>query len=268
MFNLIIQSAMSVLLIQAADDLPRVDLHVHLDSGGNPSAAMKPAEAAELSRKMGVRFGVLGEGGCTGEIHDDESLRRFLDGFAGASLFRGLQVYGFDWPRCLSKGNLAQLDYVAADALVFPDNNGNTVRLWLPGVAFADPQDFMDRYVDFNVKVLSQPIQVWANPTFLPISLQSKYDELWTQARMQRVISAAVGSGIAIEINARYRIPSPAFIRKAKAAGARFTFGSNAHIKGMGEIDFCIETALSSGLSGKDIWLPPQGPGIERDRRK
>lgn len=260
MFNFIIQSAMSVLLIQATDDLPRVDLHVHLDSGQSPSTAMRPAEAAELSRKMGVRLGVLGEGGCTGEIHNDETLRRFLDGFAGVALYRGIQVYGFDWPRCLSKENLAQLDYIAADALVFPDRDGKSVRLWLPGVEFADPQDFMERYVDYNVRVLSQPIQVWANATFLPIGLQSRYDELWTPARMERVIAATVRNGVAIEINARYRIPSPAFIRKAKAAGAKFTFGSNAHIKGMGEIDFCIETALSSGLSGKDIWLPPPKP--------
>jgi hypothetical protein len=256
MMSLLVHLFVSASLVLAADDLPRVDLHVHLDSEQNPTVAIKPSEAADLSRKLGVRLGVLGEGGCVGEIHDDKTLRAFLDGFAGVELFRGLQIYGFDWPRCFSKDNLAQLDYIAADALVFPDRNGKSVRLWLPGVEFADPQDFMDRYVEFNVKVLAQPIQIWANATFLPISLQSRYEELWSDARMERVIGAAVRNGIAIEINARYRIPSARFIRKAKAAGAKFSFGSNAHIRGMGEIGYCLDTARSCGLSGKDIWLP------------
>jgi histidinol phosphatase-like PHP family hydrolase len=114
----------------------------------------------------------------------------------------------------------------------------------------------MNRYVDYNLRVLGQPIQVWANPTYLPESLQSRYDELWTPERMDKVIAAAVNNNVAIEINAHFRIPSTAFIRRAKAAGAKFSIGSNRHVNGIGEIDYCLRTARECGLTAKDIYLP------------
>jgi hypothetical protein len=244
--------------LAAADDLPRVDLHVHIDSDVDPSKSLKPSEAAALSEKLGVKFGVLGEGGCRGDIHDNATLARFIDSLAGLPVYRGLQVYGFDWPRCLSKENLNRLDYIAADALIFPDRSGKSIRLWLPGVRFDDPQQFMDDYVDYTVRILSQPIQVWANPTYLPDSLRSEYDTLWSQQRMRRVIDAAVKNHVAIEINSRFRIPSAAFVRLAKASGAKFTFGSNHHVEGIGDIEYSLQTARDCELKKSDIWLPPR----------
>ncbi|HWR51610.1 MAG TPA: hypothetical protein VN428_10915 [Bryobacteraceae bacterium] len=240
----------------AADDLPRVDLHVHIDSEENPAKSITPAAAAALSQKLGIKFGVLAEGGCAGDIRDDRTLEEFLRGFEGVPLYRGLQVYGFDWPRCLSKQNRAHLDYIAADALIFPDRSGKNVWLWLAGVKFDDAQDFMERYVDFNVKVLSQPIQVWTNPTYLPESLEARYAELWTPERMRRVITAAVKNRIAIELNTRFRIPSASFVRMAKDAGARFTFGSNGHVTSIGDISYGLNVARQCGLTAKDFWQP------------
>ncbi len=174
----------------AADALPRVDLHAHIDDEEQPAKRLKPVEITALSKKLHVRLGVLAEGGCAGDIHDDATLAAFLRETNGQPFWRGLQVYGFDWPGCLSKENLAGLDFLSSDAMIFTDRNGKQLWLWLPGVKFDDPQDFMDRYVDLNVRVLSQPIQVWASPTYLPESLQSQYDKLWTPARMKRVIDA------------------------------------------------------------------------------
>ncbi len=240
----------------AAQNLPRVDLHVHIDEETNSAKSITPAAAAAIAQKLGVQIGILAEGGCRGEIHDDATLEKFIDSTEGQPVYRGLQVYGFNWPTCLSQKNLSRLDYLSADALVFPDKSGKSVWLWLPGVKFDDPQDFMDRYVDFTVKILSQPIQIWSNPTYLPESLQSQYDTLWTPQRMKRVIDAVVAHHIAIELNARFRIPSATFIRKAKAAGAKFSFGSNAHIHGLGEIDFPLALAKECGLTRSDIYVP------------
>lgn len=240
----------------SAQNLPRVDLHAHIHDDEHPAQSMKPADAAALSNKLDVRFGILAEGGCGGEIHDNSTLEEFLNSVEGLPLYRGLQVYGFDWPNCLSRQNLSRLDYISADALVFPDRNGKSVFLWLPGVKFDDPQDFMERYVDFTVKILAQPIQVWANPTYLPESLQPRYDELWTAKRMQRVIDAAVKNHVAIEINSHFRIPSANFIRKAKAAGAKFSFGSNEHVHGIGNLDYPLSVAKECGLTTSDIFVP------------
>ena len=49
-----------------------------------------------------------------------------------------------------------------------------------------------------------------STPTFLPAAIAPRYDALWTEARMNRVIDAAVKNGVAIEIGARYKIPSEA----------------------------------------------------------
>lgn len=240
----------------AAQNLPRVDLHVHIHDDANPAQSLTPAGAAAIAQKLGVRFGILAEGGCAGDIHNDATLEEFINSTEGQPVYRGLQVYGFDWSKCLSEKNLSRLDYISADALVFPNGNGKNIRLWLAGVTFDDPQEFMDRYVDFNVKILSQPIQIWANPTFLPESLKSQYDQLWTPRRMKRVIDAAVAHHVAIEINSHFSIPSAAFIRQAKAAGAKFSFGSNEHVHGIGNIDYPLAVAKQCGLTRNDIYVP------------
>jgi hypothetical protein len=240
----------------AVDDLPRVDLHAHIDGETAADKSLTPAEATAVSRRLGVRLGVLGEGGCGGEIRDDRTLVAFLDSLQDQPAWRGLQVYGFQWQKCLSRTNLGRLDYIAADALIFPQADGKDVWLWRPGVRFPDAQDFMDRYVDHNVRVISQPVQIWANPTYLPETLQAKYDELWTESRMDRVIGAAVKNGVAIEINAHFQIPSVKFLKRAKAAGAKFSFGSNRHAAGIGEIDYCLRTAREVGLTAQDIYVP------------
>jgi len=248
--------ALATACLLAADDLPRVDLHAHIHGESAHDKSMTPAEATAVSRKLGVRLGILGEGGCGGDIRDDRTLAAFLDSLAGHPVWRGLQVYGFEWQRCLSKASLDRLDYIAADALIFPQPDGKNVWLWLPGVEFPDPQDFMNRYVEHNLRVISQQIQIWANPTYLPDGLQSRYDALWTEARMDQLIGAAVKNGVAIEINAHFQIPSAAFIKRAQAAGAKFSFGSNRHVDGIGEIDFCLRRARECGLTAKDIYVP------------
>jgi len=252
---MIICSLFTIACLTGADDLPRVDLHAHIHGETPKDKDMTPAEATAISRKLGVRLGILGEGGCAGEIHDDQTLVAFLDSLADQPVWRGLQVYGFDWQRCLSKANLDRLDYIATDALIFPQG-GKNIWLWLPGVKFPNPQEFMDQYVEYNLRVLAEPVQVWANPTYLPESLQADYDTLWTAVRMDRLIHAAVKNRVAIEINAHFQIPSAAFIKRAKAAGARFSIGSNRHVEGIGEIDYCLRKARECGLSAKDIFVP------------
>jgi hypothetical protein len=248
--------ALLMTVASSAQPLPRIDLHVHIDSDDHPSESLTPSQAAAIAKRLNVRFGVLAEGGCAGEIHDNATLEKFLTSMQGQPMWAGLQIYGFDWPKCLSAANLARLDYLSADALVMPEPGGKHTLLWLPNVRYADPEAFMERYVDFNVRVLSQPIQVWANPTYLPESLHGRYAELWTPARMDRVIQAAVKNNIAIEINSHFRIPSLEFLKRAKAAGAKFTFGSNAHVRGIGDIEYPLQAAREVGLTAADIFVP------------
>ena len=94
------------------------------------------------------------------------------------------------------------------------------------------------------------------NSTFLPDILQPEYDFLWTVARMDKIIEAAVDNNIAIEINARYKIPSTTLIKRAKAAGVKFSMGTNNTDKNLGTLDYAIDMIEVCGLQPNDFFKP------------
>jgi histidinol phosphatase-like PHP family hydrolase len=118
----------------------------------------------------------------------------------------------------------------------------------------------MEMYVSRIEGVMKEPIDIYANPTFLPVPLRAQYDALWTAQRMKRVIDAAIENDVAIEINNRYKIPSPAFIKAAKAAGAKFSFGTNNAEAEIGRLEYPIEMVKECDLRWQDIFVPkPDG---------
>jgi histidinol phosphatase-like PHP family hydrolase len=116
----------------------------------------------------------------------------------------------------------------------------------------------MDRYVDFHVEVMAkEPIDILANPTFLPGMLQPDFDKLWTERRMRTVIEAAKKYGVAIEVNSRYQVPRLAFLQMAKSAGLKFSFGSNMHTAdGIGNIGYCVDMYRKVGLTRGQFFRP------------
>ena len=86
--------------------------------------------------------------------------------------------------------------------------------------------------------------------------LQDEYDALWTEERMDKVIDAAVANNIAIEINARYKIPSATFIKRAKARGVTFAMGTNNTGKELGTLDYAIQMIEECGLEPGDFFKP------------
>ena len=222
---------------------PLVDFHVHLEGD------MTLEKAIKLSEMRNVKFGVVEHGGVGQPIDGDDALKRYIERLDGYPVYKGMQAEGLDWMSCFSTEVVVQLDYVLSDALTFPDTRGRRIRLWEPDVKIKDTQDFMDRYVDFNVSVISrEPIDILANSTFIPYCISNEYDAVWTETRMKSVIDAAATHEVAIEINSRYRIPNASFIQMAKKAGVRFSFGSNYHDDNIGRLDYCLEMvkALSS----------------------
>jgi histidinol phosphatase-like PHP family hydrolase len=230
--------------------IPLIDLHAHLEG------ELPVERAVQIAEERGVTLGVVEHGGRGQTIGDDEALARYVETLEAYPVYKGMQAEGLDWAQCFSETARARLDYVLSDALTFPERDGRLVRLWTSDVWIDDPQDFMDRYVDFNIQVMGTPIDILANPTFLPACIADRYDKLWTEERIERVIATAVEHGVAIEINARYRIPSAPFIRRAKKAGVRFSFGSNYHGPDVGKLAYCVQTVEECGLDREDIFLP------------
>lgn len=239
-----------------ASDLPRVDYHVHVE------AASSLDELVAISKRKGVKFGVVEHAGTKANkypalLSSDADLERHIKSLEGRPVYKGVQAEGLDWMTCFSKEMVARLDYVLTDALTMPQKNGERWELWRPWIRVDNKQDFMDRYVDFHVQVMAvEPIDILANVTFLPQCLAAEHDALWTAARMQKVIDAAVKYGVAIEINSSYLLPRVAFLEMAKGAGAKFSFGSNIRGPEVGKLDYCLAMARKVGITRKEFFAP------------
>jgi histidinol phosphatase-like PHP family hydrolase len=230
---------------------PAVDYHVHAEDGTPPERIL------ELARERGIKVGIAEHGGTFGGMTKDEDMVRFLARWAGKPVYRGMQGDGLTWPKMFSREMIAKLDYVIADAMIFPDKDGRLVELWTPAAQIPDPEDFMERYVAYNLQVMNeQPIDILASASFLPEALVPDYDKLWTGERMEKVIETARKLGVALEISGLYHIPSKKFILKAKAAGVKFSFGSNSRGKDLGNIAYSIRMAKECGLTARHMFTP------------
>jgi len=193
-------------------------------------------------------------------LETDAAVQQFLDNYEKPShTWLAMQAEGREWLDMFSEEVIAQFDYVFTDAMTWTNNNNKRMRLWIEEeTEVGDPQDFMDQLVDRTVGILeNEPIDIFVNPTYLPEEINDRYDELWTEERMDRVITALVENQVALEINNRYMIPSPAFIKRAKEAGVKFTFGTNNGGKDdLGRMEYAIEMIEECGLTGNDIWMP------------
>ena len=233
-----------------ADGYEIIDHHAHLKGG------LTMEELLEHSKATGIDYGVAFNAGMGFPITDDSTLLANYQQYKDYLVYMAMQAEGREWVTMFSKENIATFDYVFTDAMTWTDTKGRRMRLWMPEEVFVDDKDdFMDQLVGKIVGVMQdEPIDIYVNSTFLPDILQPEYDALWTAARMDKVIQAAVDNDIAIEINARYKIPSATFIKRAKAAGVKFSMGTNNTDKELGTLDYAIRMITECELAPDDFF--------------
>ena len=244
-----------MLELQAAN-FPLMNLHVHLKGG------LTLEQALETSRATGIGYGIAINLGYGFPTTNDAALLAYLDSFKGQPCFVGMQAEGREWVKLVSKEVVAKFDYVFTDSMTWTDNRGKRMRLWIPAeVDIPDKQEFMETLVDRTVRIFeTEPIDIYVNPTYLPADIVGEYDTLWTPERMQRVVDAAVKNGVAIEINGKSRLPRPAFLKLARAAGAKFSFGTNNRDPDIGDLQYCLDMARELNLTWTDMFVPkPDG---------
>lgn len=245
-----------------ANNYPVVDWHTHLKGG------LTMAEVVGRQYRTGINAGVAVNCGLGFAITNDAGIDRALAELRAEPLvFAAMQAEGREWLGMFSPEAVARFDYVFTDAMTVVDDRGKRMRLWIPEeVEVGEPEAFMEMLVERTVRILErEPVDLWVNPTFLPGSIAGDYAKLWTPARMQRVIEAAVRRGVAIEINDRFRLPSADFVRRAKQAGAKFSFGTNNGGKDdLGQLDYCVAIVRECGLEWQDMWVPGETPGRAR----
>jgi hypothetical protein len=239
----------------AAANFPLIDLHTHVRAG------MMPEQLVDHARQYGFTFGIAINCGLTEGFRDDPSINAFLDQIlptASPLVYTAMQAEGREWVDLFSDETTARFDYVFTDAMTWTNDNGKRMRLWIPQeTEVGDPQNFMDQLVDRTVKIIrDEPIDIFVNPTYLPPEIANRYDELWTVERMDAVIKALKDREVALEINNGNRIPSKAFISRAKEAGIRFTFGTNNVNANLGRMEYAIEMVEACGLEPSDMWIP------------
>lgn len=235
-------------------NVPLVDYHVHLKSGLNVEQALAK------SRRDGIQYGLAVNGGRNNTVQNDEEARRFVESLKGQPVFVALQAEGREWTQMFSHQAAALFDYIFSDSMTWTDNRGRRMRLWIPPEVgtIADPQEFLETLVERTVGILEhEPIDIYVNPTFLPDLIAKDYDRLWTEERMKKVIDAAARNQVAIEINNRYKLPGAAFLRMAKAAGCKFTFGSNnAGAGDLGRSEYGLRMVEECKLAWQDFFVP------------
>jgi hypothetical protein len=244
---------------------PVVDYHTHLKGG------LTLEQALANSRRLGIMYGIAVNGGLKFPITNDAGVLEFLASMKGTPAFIGLQGEGREWVTLFSREAIAQFDYIFTDCMTFTDDRGVRRRLWIPEEwgDLSDPQQFMEILVNRIVGILNhEPIDIHANPTFLPQPIAHDYDRLWTPERMQKVIEAAKANDVAIEINNRYRIPSAAFIQRAKNAGVKFSFGTNNGDPNLGRMEYALAMVKQCGLTRQDIFMPKADGQKAAQRRK
>jgi hypothetical protein len=231
---------------------PLIDYHVHLKGG------LTIEQAIENSQKLGINYGIAPNCGLHFPVTNDSSLYAYMKGVEGKPIFRGMQAEGREWITLFSSTAISQFDYVFTDAMTFTDNKGRRNRIWMPEEVWVEnKEEFMDMIVGKIEAIFSQePVDIYVNPTVLPASLMGEYDALWTKDRMEKVIKVLADNHIALEINARYKVPKPEMIIMAKKAGIKFTFGTNNTGNELGRLEYCLKMIDECGLKPDDIFKP------------
>jgi len=242
-------------LLEASErNMPLSDLHVHLKKG------LTMEQTLTHAREFGFTYGIAFNCGINMGFESNDSLQNFIDNYKKPpQTYLAMQAEGREWLDLFKKETIDQFDYVFTDAMTWTNDNGKRMRLWLKEeTEIGDPENFMEQLVDRIENIIGQePVDIYVNATFLPEAIQDRYDELWTEERMDRVIEVLKSNDVAMEISARYEIPSSAFIKRAKKAGVKFTFGTNnTSPDDLGRLEYCLDMMLECDLHPNDIWIP------------
>jgi histidinol phosphatase-like PHP family hydrolase len=120
------------------------------------------------------------------------------------------------------------------------------------------PDAYMDAHLDEVDRFAAEmPVDILAHPTLVPIPLRSlPAEELWTEAREERLLAALSGAGIAFEVSARYR-PHERIVRRAVAAGLRLSLGSDGHTADkVANVETPLAMTRSLGVRDEDLYDP------------
>lgn len=245
--------SLSIISCKTKETFQITDLHVHL------KGKLTIEDAAKKSVAENIQYGIAVNCGVGFPIHNDSQIDSILATFKGyPQFFVAMQAEGREWVNNFSKESREKFDYVFTDCMTFTDEKGRRNRIWMNDETWIDDeQQFMDYMVNTLVTILNtEPVNIYVNSTYLPAQMADRYDLFWTPERMDKVIKAAKDNNIAIEINNRFKIPSAEFIKRGKAAGVKFTIGTNNADENFTGAEYALAMIEECGLKQSDFYLP------------
>jgi histidinol phosphatase-like PHP family hydrolase len=120
------------------------------------------------------------------------------------------------------------------------------------------PEQYMDAHVaTLELFARHMPVEILAHPTLLPLSYRTlPIEELWTEAREERAVTALKRAGIAFEVSNRYR-PHQRFVDRARNAGVRLSLGSDGHTADqVGDLTLPLAMARAAGARDDELYDP------------
>ena len=232
-------------------NIPIIDYHIHLRGDMNLKKSLINQS------KTGIQSGVLENAGRDWPLSDNEKIETFIAEAEKYPVYIGLQVNDRDWFTTIDANLIKRLDYVLADTMIMADENGNPRKLWLEGeYEIEDPEAWMERYFAHCMTVVNEPIDILANPTYLPDRVAASYDTLWTEERMTQLIEAGIKNNVAFEIQAGTVFPKEKFIELCKTKGAKFSIGRNNHDDKPMSMDRCFDMMEKFDLKPGDMFRP------------
>jgi histidinol phosphatase-like PHP family hydrolase len=231
-------------------DFPLTDLHCHLTEEFTIEKVM------EISKNRNVKFGIV-EHPAVWALKDDADLEKYINKLRKYPVFIGLQPIEMGWSKKYSPELLKKIDYILMDPQIFRMKDGEMMQIWEFNTYVENTEEFMETYMAHALDILNnEPINIFGWPLFLPVCIARDYYTLWTEERMQAIISAAKKKNIAIEINDMSHTPHDKFILKAKQAGLKFTFGSDSRNPNAGRLAYSKAVAKKCNLKKEDFYVP------------
>ena len=259
-----------IIKLQQAN-FPVIDYHIHIKGG----LTMQMAHARSMN--YGINFGIgpnaygpmdnPGDGGSGKQYEYDGELMEYYDSVKDTPFLRGVQGEGRKWVYSFKKESLLAFDYLYTDGMTIIDHKGRLTRTYRPNEVIMDisKQAYMDMLVDKTAKILAEePADFFANAFYLPNVLSVDYDGYWTDTRIDKILDVMVSNGIALEISARYLVPSQYILQRAKDKGIKFVFGTNNGDASYYMLEYCTDMVDALGLTADDMWFPSMSTRAER----
>ena len=253
------------------EDFPVINYHAHAKGGFTPDIAYDKSLVDGINYGLSVNiYGKIvhkGDGGVGRMIETDDEAVAYLNEMERMPFINGFQGEGRKWTMAFTSKSLTRCDYIFTDSMTVVDRN-RQIRLYRPDEMTYNgrsPEAWMEFYVDQIEKILlNEPADIYVNPFYLPRELAPRFDELWTDTRINRVLDILVRYKIALEINSLSRLPGHKIIRMAKARGVKFTFGTNNQNANIGRLEWALEAVKACGVTKDDMWFPSDSIRLTR----